>query len=242
MTGTDTNGQGPATAVAGPSARLTQLSEAVVGRRHEVELLMAALDGGAVDGELVLTELRRHALAPIQRFFDGLRAGRYDGHLEASTAVRVANLLRYASGAVPLDAYQLDHGKVGTPSVLVEDLTAALTHAIDELTRPIDAIKHQAKTVTVGISRTDESLLEVALGLLAAERDLISARGLTLVGVSLTNLVDAGGAQMELPLGREAELDSAVDAVRDRFGSGLLTRGSLVGQRVEESLPLLREG
>ena len=35
--------------------------------------------------------------------------------------------------------------------------------AIDELTRPIDAIKHQAKTVTVGISRSDETLLEVGL-------------------------------------------------------------------------------
>jgi len=122
-----------------------------------------ALEAGATDGERVLEELRRSAVPPTTRFFDGLRAGRYDGHLEASTAVRVANLLRYASGAVPLDAYQLDHGKVGTPSVLVEDLTAALTRAIDELTRPIDAIKHQAKTVTVGISRTDESLLEVPL-------------------------------------------------------------------------------
>jgi glutamine---fructose-6-phosphate transaminase (isomerizing) len=122
-----------------------------------------ALQAGATDGERVLTELRRSAMPPLQSFFDQLRAGRYDGHLEASTAVRVANLLRYAGGAVPLDAYQLDHGKVGTPSVLVEDLAAALTRAIDELTRPVDAIKHQAKTVTVGISRTDESLLEVPL-------------------------------------------------------------------------------
>ena len=29
-----------------------------------------------------------------------------------------------------------------------------------ELTRPVDAIKHQAKTVTVGISRTEEGLLD----------------------------------------------------------------------------------
>src|SRR3546814_44122 len=130
-----------------------------------------AIEGGALDGEGVLTELRASATTPVQAFFDGLRAGRYDGHLEASTAVRTANLLRYATGAVPLDAYQLDHGKVGTPSVLVEDLTAALTRAIDELTRPIDDIKHQAKTVTVGISRTDESMLEVPLvrEVLAAE-------------------------------------------------------------------------
>ena len=39
----------------------------------------------------------------------------------------------------------------------------ALTEGIEELTRPVDAIKHQAKTVTVGISRSDETLLQVAL-------------------------------------------------------------------------------
>ena len=66
-------------------------------------------------------------------------------------------------GVVPLDAYQVDFGKVGTPSVVVEDLTDALTKAIEELTRPVDAIKHQAKTVTVGISRSDETLLQVPL-------------------------------------------------------------------------------
>lgn len=104
------------------------------------------------------------ALEPLAgRFYDGLRAGDYDGHLEASTGVRLASLLRFALGTVPLEAYQAEHGKVGTPSVVIEDLLAALTRAIDELTRPIDAIKHQAKTVTVGISRSDETLLQVPL-------------------------------------------------------------------------------
>ena len=42
----------------------------------------------------------------------------------------------------------------------IDDLTAALTRAIEELTRPVDAIKHQAKTVTVGISRNDEGVLD----------------------------------------------------------------------------------
>ena len=97
------------------------------------------------------------------RFFDGLRTGAYDGHLEASTAVRLASTWRFALGMVPLEAYQVEHGKVGTPGVVLEDLAIALSRAIDELTRPIDAIKHQAKTVTVGISRSDETLLQVPL-------------------------------------------------------------------------------
>jgi glutamine---fructose-6-phosphate transaminase (isomerizing) len=121
------------------------------------------LDQPAQGGEEMLRALRP-AFEPVaRRFFDGLRAGAYDGHLEASAAVRLATLLRYALGVVPLDSYQLDEGKVGTPAVLVDDLTVALTRAIEELTRPVDAIKHQAKTVTVGISRSDETLLEIPL-------------------------------------------------------------------------------
>ena len=53
-------------------------------------------------------------------------------------------------------------GKVGTPAALIDDLVAALTRAIEELTRPVDAIKHQAKTVTVGISRSDEGVIDRA--------------------------------------------------------------------------------
>ena len=105
------------------------------------------------------TELEPRA----NRYFELLRSGHYNGHLEASTAARLASLLRFATRAVPFDSYQVEMGKVGTPGVIVEDLAVALTSAIEELTRPVDAIKHQAKTVTVGISRADESLLQASL-------------------------------------------------------------------------------
>jgi glucosamine--fructose-6-phosphate aminotransferase (isomerizing) len=117
----------------------------------------------AGSGDEMLRQLRDRVRPVATRFHDGLRGGSYDGHLEASTAVRIASLLRYAAGAASLDEYQIEQGKVGTPEVLVEDLTAALTRGIEELTRPIDAIKHQAKTVTVGISRSDEGLLGAPL-------------------------------------------------------------------------------
>jgi glutamine---fructose-6-phosphate transaminase (isomerizing) len=115
------------------------------------------------DAEALLEDLRPRFEALASRFADTLRSGGYDGHLEASTASRASALFRYALGTSPLDGYQAEYGKVGTPGVIVEDLTSALTRAIEELTRPIDAIKHQAKTVTVGISRTDETLLQVPL-------------------------------------------------------------------------------
>ena len=65
--------------------------------------------------------------------------------------------------SLPIEGYEVEYGKVGTPSAIVTDLMAALTIAAGELTRPVDAIKHQAKTVTVGISRSEDALLKVPL-------------------------------------------------------------------------------
>lgn len=114
-------------------------------------------------GEEAVTAVEAVLTRAGAAFFDLLRAGELDGHLEASTAVRIASLFRFATGAFPLESYQLEYGKVGTPAVVLDDLVGALTLGIEELTRPIDAIKHQAKTVTVGISRSDETLLEIGL-------------------------------------------------------------------------------
>ena len=142
----------------------------------------SAIEGAAAQPNLS-GEAALKCVAPVlQRaaasFFDGLRAGDYNGHLEASTAVKLASLFRFAAGSTRLEAYQLEYGKVGTPAVILDDLAAALRVGIDQLTRPIDAIKHQAKTVTVGISRSDETLLQVPLAFAAlaagAPRDRLS--------------------------------------------------------------------
>jgi len=131
--------------------------------RAAIEAAVASARDAAIDGDAVAERLGPALLTPASRFFDGLRAGEYDGHLEASTAVRLASQFRYGLGITPLETYEVEYGKVGTPSVVIEDLTESLTRAIEELTRPVDAIKHQAKTVTVGISRSDETLLQVPL-------------------------------------------------------------------------------
>ncbi|MGZ6951344.1 MAG: SIS domain-containing protein [Acidimicrobiia bacterium] len=121
----------------------------------------AAIEAKPVETDL--DPLASELVAPATQFFDGLRTGVYDGALEAATAVRLASVLRYATGMIPLDLYSAEHGTLGTPATVVADLTVALTDAIEQLTRPVDAIKHQAKTVTVGISRSDETLLNVPL-------------------------------------------------------------------------------
>jgi glucosamine--fructose-6-phosphate aminotransferase (isomerizing) len=147
----------------GYEAALAIDAQALPLREARATIEEAVADSVATDGAELLRSLRRSLTQAAQRFFDGLRSHSYDGNLEASTAVRLASSLRYAIGVSPLDGYQAEHGRIGTPAVVVDDLLAALTLAIEELTRPVDAIKHQAKTVTVGISRTDETLLQPAL-------------------------------------------------------------------------------
>jgi glucosamine--fructose-6-phosphate aminotransferase (isomerizing) len=132
--------------------------------RGAIEAAITESRGGdGLDSDAVLDHLQPRLEPAAAQFFDHLRSSDYNGHLEASTAVRVASLLRFAQRTLPLEAYEIEYGRHGSPSVVIEDLTAALTRAIEELTRPVDAIKHQAKTVTVGISRSDETLLQVGL-------------------------------------------------------------------------------
>jgi glutamine---fructose-6-phosphate transaminase (isomerizing) len=188
--------------------------------RAAIQFAVSASD----DGLDVLARLRPAIEGPAAAFLDGVRARGYDGHLEAGTAVRIASLLRYAIGIVPLDVYQVEHGAVGTPSRVVEDLTAALTAGIEELTRPVDAIKHQAKTVTVGISRSDEELLQVALAreVLAAgaARDALSYRALRTL-VALDPAVEQVVGFTRYRIEGDVDADDATIHVVDRGGISL---------------------
>jgi glucosamine--fructose-6-phosphate aminotransferase (isomerizing) len=191
--------------------------------RAAIESAVAADVGRARrDGEALLRRLARDLEPLARRYFDGLRVGAYDGQLEASTAVRLAALFRYALGIIPLDAYSFDGGKVGTPAVVVDDLTGALTLAIEELTRPVDAIKHQAKTVTVGISRSDETLLEVPLVrevvATGAPRDQLTYRTLRTLADISPSVAEVVGFTRYAIEGRPGEDGGATIAVVDRGG------------------------
>jgi glucosamine--fructose-6-phosphate aminotransferase (isomerizing) len=155
-------------ALARPLREAREVIEHAVGRGAEGDSALRA----------VVAELPGH----VEAFHNGLRLGSYDGQLEASTAVNAVTLLRHLSSDRPVESYQFQSGKAATPAALLDDLALALTRAIEELTRPIDAIKHQAKTVTVGISRSDEGVVDRALvqEVLAAGpgRDVLSYRTL----------------------------------------------------------------
>ena len=162
--------------------------------RQTREVVEHAVERGG-QGAALMDKVHAEIGIAANRFFDALATGTYDGNLEASTAVRVVGMLRTAMSANPLQTYQRDFGKIATPEALLDDITAALTRAIDELTRPIDAIKHQAKTITVGISRSEEGLLD---------RSLVKA------------VLNAGAARERLPYGVLkvlAEIDPAIASV-----------------------------
>ncbi|MFM7047224.1 MAG: SIS domain-containing protein [Actinomycetota bacterium] len=130
--------------------------------RQTREVVEHAVERGG-QGATLLEKVHAEIGVPANRFFDALATGAYDGNLEVSSAVRVVGILRTVMSANPLQTYQRESGKIATPEALLDDITAALTRAIDELTRPVDAIKHQAKTITVGISRSEEGLLDRVL-------------------------------------------------------------------------------
>jgi glucosamine--fructose-6-phosphate aminotransferase (isomerizing) len=155
------------------------------------------LVGEQLSGDDVVARLRTELRQPVGRFYDGLRSGLYDGHLEASTAARLYGLLRDVSSDRPIEQYQQQSGKVGTPAALIDDVVNALTRAIEELTRPVDTIKHQAKTVTVGISRSDEDVINRALVQAVFEagagRDVLSYRTLKVLADLDPAVVDVRG-------------------------------------------------
>jgi DNA polymerase IV len=126
-------------------------------------------------------------------------------------------------------------------------LDAVLVSIVDRVSRRLRTSGWVARTVVLRLrfgdfsratrSRTlpqpttaTRTILATARALLAAAMPVIERKGLTLVGVTLANLVrDARGIQLELPIDRDGSaLDAALDEIRDRFGSDAVTRATLL--------------
>jgi DNA polymerase-4 len=140
-----------------------------------------------------------------------------------------------------------------SPAALDESLVAL----VDRVTRRMRAADRPGRTVVLRLrfrdfTRATRSLtlaretaqtgpiLQAARALLAQAAPLIDAQGITLIGISVANLGDEPTAQLELPFdqGDGRSLDSALDAVRERFGGSAITRAVLVGKQ-ERTVPLL---
>jgi DNA polymerase-4 len=98
----------------------------------------------------------------------------------------------------------------------------------------------RSHTLAYATSQT-QVVLEAARDLLAASTPLIEQQGLTLVGITVSNLDTRRGAQLMLPVDRYGSeaLDAALDEIRERFGRKAITRAILVGRDEGLLVPLL---
>jgi DNA polymerase IV len=137
-----------------------------------------------------------------------------------------------------------------------EEIAIALLALVDRVSRRLRAARRVCRTIVLRLRFADYSratrsytmsdptaqtqvIWHAADGLLGASTALIERRGLTMIGIALANLEDQDAVQLSLPFDRSAELDAALDRVRERFGSGSITRGVLVGRDPGVWVPLL---
>jgi len=138
------------------------------------------------------------------------------------------------------------------------EIDATLVAIADRLGRRLRAADRVCRTVVLRLRFADfsratrsytmpqstaqtQAILETARGLLAVATPMIRREGLTLIGLSLTNLTDATPFQLALPFDDRLDtaLDEALDEVRDRFGSAAVTRAVLLGRDRGFEVPLL---
>jgi DNA polymerase IV len=143
-----------------------------------------------------------------------------------------------------------------------DEIEATLAALVDRVTRRMRGANRAGRTVTLRLRFADftratrsrsmlkatmqtKAILSTARALLHENRQLIGERGLTLVGVAVSNLDGDGYVQLELPFEASApdedRLDTAVDAVRDRFGGKAVTRAANLGHDLNPSVPILSD-
>jgi DNA polymerase IV len=139
-----------------------------------------------------------------------------------------------------------------------DEIDAVLVGLVDRVTRRMRAAGRVGRTVVLRLRFDDFSrvtrshtmprataetlpVLTALRGLLVTATPTVERRGLTLVGVAVGNLDDDGAVQLTLPFDRWSggALDAALDDVRERFGSGAVTRAVLLGRDEGLSVPLL---
>jgi glucosamine--fructose-6-phosphate aminotransferase (isomerizing) len=132
------------------------------------------------------TSLRRI----INEFYGLFNSHRQSGAFGVMGGKIIADLLlllKYATGKLPLQDMRQEFKSQDELMSPFDLLDVTLGAAIDELTRPIDAIRHQAKTVTVGTSRKEKELKGLIFDTL--ENLKFSAKNLTYRNVLTINRI-----------------------------------------------------
>ena len=129
-----------------------------------------------------------------------------------------------------------------------EEIDSVVVGIVDRVTRRMRAAERVGRTVILRLRFADYTratrshtlarataetrpILLTMRALVAATWPVIEERGLTLVGLSVSNLDGGHGVQLTLPFDRYAggALDAAVDDVRTKYGNKAVTRAVLLG-------------
>lgn len=116
-----------------------------------------------------MADRRCHGM--VREFYLDFHQRRQQGAFSFSHVKTISDLvllLKYAAGKLPLDDFWREFPGSEGLTWPGELLDVTLGQVIDELSRPIDAIRHQAKTVTVGTSRKEPPLKGIIFELLKA--------------------------------------------------------------------------
>jgi DNA polymerase-4 len=137
------------------------------------------------------------------------------------------------------------------------DLEAYLAGLVDRVTRRMRAANRVGRTVVLRLRFDDfsratrshtmprstahtQTILTALKGLLADAMPVIERDGITLVGVSVSNLDNDDAVQLMLPFDRYSdELDATLDELRERFGTAAVTRAVHLGRDPGLTVPLL---
>lgn len=125
------------------------------------------LEKGTDIYELIIEKSFREKIAHFYNDFRKRRAEkRFSSVMGFDAALSLILLCKYLSGKLPVSDFELDFGIKGTATNMLNTLFKFLSESINLMIRPIDAIKHQAKTVTVGTSRISEKLYGILFDVL----------------------------------------------------------------------------
>lgn len=214
-------------------------------------------------GAVTAEKLRRYGIRTVGELAE-LEAATAERMLGKATGAHVHALARLRDPR-PVDTTRR-RGSVGSQRALgtrprsAEELDLILTQIIDRLGRRLRDGDRVCRTVVLRLrfgdftkatrsrslrAPTDRTavLLTLARGLLAAAQPEITARGITLLGISLSQLDRADRVQPELPIdwGDEARLDTVLDSLRGRFGADSVARAAQLGRDQGWSSPVLPE-
>jgi len=108
----------------------------------------------------------RRMIRDFSHTFNKLRDEEAFSATSVKTVSDIVLLLKYAMGKLPLEDFWHDFRNDNGPATPLDLLDFTLARAVEDLSRPVDAIRHQAKTVTVGTSRKVQPLRGIFFDLL----------------------------------------------------------------------------